>query len=204
MQEQQKFPLSQKEEVSAQTVGDFVAKFVRGEIPPSIKSQPVPKTQTDASYVVVADTFNEVILGDNKRDIFIELYASWCGHCEWECERARAHAELGLTSGKKLAPIWEELGERYAGAKKEILIAKMDANENDIPAEAGFRVQGFPTIKFKAAGSSSFIDYEGDRSLESFLDFVDQNANNKPKASAPQAPASPAAVPGEHERHDEL
>lgn len=51
----------------------------------------------------------------------------------------------------------------------------MDATENDIPAQAGFRVSGFPTIKFRAAGSDEWADYNGDRSLESLVEFIEEN-----------------------------
>jgi len=188
VQEQLKFPLPQSSEVNAQTVSDFVARFARGEIPASVKSQPVPKTQDEAVYNVVADTFDEVVMKDNKRDILIELYASWCGHC------------------KRLAPTWETLGEKFNNSKDKILIAKMDANENDIPPSAGFRVQGFPTIKFKPAGSNVFQDYEGDRSLESFLEYIETNAVNGAKPDeivAGSAGAGSAQVPVGG-AHDEL
>lgn len=49
----------------------------------------------------------------------------------------------------------------------------MDATENDIPPQAPFRVQGFPTLKFRPAGSSDFVDYSGDRSLESLVEFIE-------------------------------
>lgn len=51
----------------------------------------------------------------------------------------------------------------------------MDATENDIPPQAPFRVQGFPTLKFRPAGSSEFVDYNGDRSLESLIEFIESN-----------------------------
>lgn len=54
----------------------------------------------------------------------------------------------------------------------------MDATENDIPASAPFEVAGFPTIKFKRAGTREFIDYTGDRSLEALIEFVTENSNN--------------------------
>lgn len=54
----------------------------------------------------------------------------------------------------------------------------MEATENDIPPTAGFRVSGFPTIKFKKAGTKEFIDYNGDRSLENMIAFVEENAVN--------------------------
>ena len=53
--------------------------------------------------------------------------------------------------------------------------AQMDATENDIPPQAPFRVQGFPTLKFRPAGSADFVDYNGDRSLESLIEFVETN-----------------------------
>lgn len=106
------------------------------------------------------------------------------------------------SAGKRLAPIWEELGEKFVNSKNDILIAKMDANENDIPPAAGFRVQGFPTIKFKAAGSKEFIDYEGDRSLESFLEYIETHSVNKAKPNAPKS-SNPVAA-GEGGKHDEL
>lgn len=56
--------------------------------------------------------------------------------------------------------------------------AKFEAPENDLPVDAPFRVQGFPTLKFRAAGSRDFIDYEGDRSLESLISFIEEHAKN--------------------------
>jgi len=56
--------------------------------------------------------------------------------------------------------------------------AKFEATENDLPASVPFRVQGFPTIKLKRAGSREFIDYEGDRSFESLEAFLQEHAKN--------------------------
>lgn len=104
--------------------------------------------------------------------------------------------------GKRLAPTWETLGEKFVNSKEQILIAKMDANENDVPPSAGFRIQGFPTIKFKKAGSKEFIDYEGDRSLESFIEFIEANSVNGAKPDAAPKAFQPATEAGG--AHDEL
>jgi protein disulfide-isomerase A1 len=88
-----------------------------------------------------------------------------------------------------LAPVWETLGEKYAKNSNIVMYvhsrllthtelissAQMDATLNDIPPSAPFKVQGFPTLKFKPAGSLEFIDYNGDRSLESLIEFVEIN-----------------------------
>ena len=51
---------------------------------------------------------------------------------------------------------------------------------------------GFPTIKFKPAGSDAFIDYSGDRSLESLIEFVEENAVSdlKPVAASNDSASS--------------
>lgn len=81
----------------------------------------------------------------------------------------------------------------------------MDATENDLPPSIPFRISGFPTIKFKAAGTREFIDYEGDRTFESLVAFVEEHAKNSlviPK-TAQQDEAAQAPVVEEVKR-DEL
>ena len=134
----------------------------------------------------MADEF-EKVAENNKKDLLVEFYAPWCGHC------------------KKLAPTWTNLAERYESSKDKVMIAKFDATANDIPASAGFRVQGFPTIKFKPAGSSEWLDYDGDRTLESFIEFIDANKTNDFAAEEPAH--SDQVVFGSSEQgsgHDEL
>lgn len=88
----------------------------------------------------------------------------------------------------------------------------MEATENDIPPTAGFRVSGFPTIKFKKAGTKEFIDYNGDRSLEDMISFVEENSANDLKVKAasndtPVAEQPTAQEPlkvAEESRHEEL
>merc|ERR1711879_617899 len=66
-----------------------------GEMTPHLKSEEQP-ADWDANpvKVLVSSNFASVAMAEGK-DVFVEFYAPWCGHC------------------KKLAPIWDELGEHF-------------------------------------------------------------------------------------------
>nr|XP_018267457.1 protein disulfide-isomerase domain [Kwoniella dejecticola CBS 10117]OBR89615.1 protein disulfide-isomerase domain [Kwoniella dejecticola CBS 10117] len=182
---QTKYPLAPSEKVSGKSVKAFLDKFVAGEIQPSIKSAPIPETQDQPVYKLVADDW-ENLFGATEKDVFAEFFAPWCGHCQ------------------RLAPIWDTLAEKYA-SNSNIVIAQMDATENDIPPAAPFKVQGFPTLKFKPAGSSDFIDYNGDRSLDSLVEFVEQHRKSSGGEAAAGGDADEEIFDDEDApEHDEL
>ena len=72
---------------------EFLEKFLNGEISAHIKSAPIPEANDDPVTVVVGKTFDEIVM-DESKDVLIEFYAPWCGHC------------------KSLEPKWNELGEK--------------------------------------------------------------------------------------------
>lgn len=166
-------------------LADWVKEYSAGKVSPSIKSEPVP-VQSGPVYTLVADEFDKVVFDDAK-DVLVEFYAPWCGHC------------------KKLAPVYEELASKFASpeAASKIVIAKMDATANDVPPSAGFQIRSFPTIKFKKAGSKEFIDFTGDRSLDSFVDFIAEHGANKASPSDPDL-FEDASAPGETQAHEDL
>jgi len=182
---QLKFPYDQDKEVTSATIKQFVDEFVAGKLEPQLKSQAVPETQDEAVYTVVGKSFDEVVYDDSK-DVFMEFYATWCGHC------------------KRLKPIWDQVAEKFAGAKDRLVIGKMDAPENDLPPSVPFRVSGFPTLKFKPAGGREWLDYDGDRSFESLVAFVEENAKNSLDSSIPVQNETTAPEFVDQSHHDEL
>lgn len=117
----------------------------------------MPKNNKGPVKVVVGKTFDEIVM-DSKKDVLIEFYAPWCGHC------------------KKLEPDYLALGKKYK-LEKNLVIAKMDATANDVPNE-NYKVEGFPTIYFAPSnGKQSPVKFEGgDRTLEGFSKFLEKHA----------------------------
>ena len=53
-----------------------------GELKPTLKSQAVaPRGKPGKVQVVVADSFDDIVM-DETKEVFIEFYAPWCGHCK--------------------------------------------------------------------------------------------------------------------------
>ncbi len=105
--------------------------------------------------VVVGDNF-EMIVMDESKDVLIEFYAPWCGHC------------------KSLEPIYKKLGQKYKN-EKNLVIAKIDATANDFPPE--YPAEGFPTIYFAPPGKkTSPLKFDGERTVEGFSKYLEERA----------------------------
>ncbi|KAI8336286.1 thioredoxin-like protein [Chlamydoabsidia padenii] len=147
---------------TADTIRNHLDQYLRNELVPHIESDPVPESNDGPVKVVVGSQFNELVTSSD-RDVLLEVYAPWCGHC------------------KALAPVWTRLGELVRDQNYPLVVAKMDGTSNDIPMDdpATFEVDGFPTIAFIEASTHqvALLDSD-DRSLRALVDFIHRQKGN--------------------------
>ncbi|KAJ6939252.1 hypothetical protein NC651_005632 [Populus alba x Populus x berolinensis] len=95
--------------LKANLVSDEIAPWLKeykeGKVPPFKKSEPIPEANDEPVKVVVADSLDELVTKSGK-NVFLEFYAPWCGHCQ------------------KLAPILEEVAISYQ-SDADVVIAKL-------------------------------------------------------------------------------
>jgi len=110
-----------------------------------------------ASFVVDLDESNfDKIVMDTSKDVLVEFYAPWCGHC------------------KRLAPDYEKVAAAFAN-EPNVVVAKIDADKHK-SVGGKYGVSGFPTIKFFGKNSKDGEAYESARDIQSFVDYINQKA----------------------------
>lgn len=151
-------------EFSKENLSSWLSSIIKGELQPTMKSEEVPEKNDEPVKVVVGDSWEKIVEDDSK-DVFIEQYAPWCGHC------------------KKLAPILDELATKLSGVET-LVIAKMDATKNDAPK--AYKPKGYPTMHFFPAGSKTGVPYDGGRELKDLVEFLKENATHKEGIDIPE------------------
>jgi len=138
-------------ELSEDNIRSFVTSYKAGDLKPHLMSEDIPEGwDKEPVKVLVGKNFVDVALDTNK-DVLVEFYAPWCGHC------------------KSLEPIYNQLGEKFKD-NAEIVVAKMDSTANEVEQ---VKVQGFPTLKLFKKGDNKIIDYNGERTLEGLSKFLE-------------------------------
>ncbi|KAK7257715.1 hypothetical protein RIF29_31886 [Crotalaria pallida] len=144
------------EEVAVDKLKAFGEDFLEDKLKPFLKSDPVPESNDGDVKIVVGDNFDEIVL-DESKDVLLEIYAPWCGHCQ------------------ALEPIYNKLAKHLRGIES-IVIAKMDGTTNEHPRA---KAEGFPTLLFFPAGKKSAgpITFDADRTVVAFYKFLKKHAS---------------------------
>ena len=98
---------------------------------------------------LTGSNFDEVVK-DKSKNVLVEFYAPWCGHC------------------KQLSPIWDKLAESLED-NEDVVVAKMDATVNEL---SHTRVRSFPTIRLYKKDTNEVAEYNGERTLEGLTKFL--------------------------------
>nr|XP_012149212.1 PREDICTED: protein disulfide-isomerase isoform X2 [Megachile rotundata] len=165
-------------EISSENVLEFVTDFIEGKLKRHLLTQDLPEDwDKNPVKVLVGTNFHEVAF-DKSKNVLVEFYAPWCGHCQ------------------QLAPIYEALGEKYKD-NEDIVIAKMDATANELEDVS---VVSFPTITLYKKETNDAVDYNGERTLEGLSKFIDSDGTYGQAAKEAQEEDEDDDVP----RKDEL
>ncbi|OAY38003.1 protein disulfide isomerase-like 1-4 [Manihot esculenta] len=155
-------------EVTLEKIKTFGEEFLEDKLKPFFKSDPIPETNDGDVKIVVGNNFDEIVL-DESKDVLLEIYAPWCGHCQ------------------ALEPTYNKLAKHLRGIES-LVIAKMDGTTNEHPRA---KSDGFPTILFFPAGNKSFepLTVDTDRTVVALYKFIKKHASIPFKLQKPASTA---------------
>ncbi|XP_076280886.1 protein disulfide isomerase [Lasioglossum baleicum] len=143
----------EKSDITAENVEEFVTAFLEGKLKKHVLTQDLPEDWDKHPVKVLVGTNFQEVAFDTSKNVLVEFYAPWCGHC------------------KELAPIYEALGEKYKDSE-DIVVAKVDATANELE---NVEVLGYPTIILYKKETNEAVTYNGERTLEGFSKFLETN-----------------------------
>ncbi len=178
--------------LTTDNIARFVDQFLTSKLSPTIKSLPVPISQEGPVTVVVAKSFDQIVM-DPTKDVLINFFREDCPYC------------------KALAPTWDKLGELYTKQRlaDQLVVAAVDASRNELDDKPLY----VPSIKlYKAGDKSNPVAYNGNRSIQDLIQFVKDHSTNAVDANAAAASEEPISnqqpiIHGQspmHYGHDEL
>jgi len=135
---------------SAENMQAFVSSYLAGDLQPSTKTEDLPQDWDKAPVKVLVGSNFEAVALDPSKDVRVEFYAPWCGHC------------------KKLEPIYNELAHKFKDVEG-LIVAKIDGTANEVQ---GVEVKGFPDIRMISRKSNKVSAFEGERTLAGFVQFL--------------------------------
>jgi len=117
----------------------------------------------------------KVIYNKETQGWLVEFYAPWCGHC------------------KSLAGPWADAATQLKG---KMFMGALDATQHGSTAQE-YGVQGYPTIKYFAPGSTEPEDYDGGRTADAIVKWAEEKfAENIPPPEVLQATSQEVVTAG--------
>jgi len=112
-----------------------------------------PKKAPSSVVILDPSNFDEIVLDTNK-DVLVEFYAPWCGHC------------------KKLAPDYEIVAKAFS-QESSVVVANLDADKHkDLAGK--YQVTGFPTLFWFPKDNKEGVKYEGPRDIDAFVTYINR------------------------------
>ncbi|WFC97327.1 protein disulfide-isomerase [Malassezia yamatoensis] len=150
------FPANSEEGVdykgarNAEALAQFVSEQsnVRSKLPAPEPSHVVELTQ---------DNFDQIVMDKNK-NVLVEFYAPWCGHC------------------KNLAPIYEKAAKVFK-RDSHCVLAKLNADDpQNADVKRRFQINSYPTLLFYPEGSEDKWPrpWLKERTEQDFIDFMNE------------------------------
>merc|ERR1719272_231574 len=125
---------------------------------PHLRSEEVPEEPQEGPVKTVVGKNLESLVFSEEKDVLLEIYAPWCGHC------------------KKLEPEYIKVGKKVIkeGFEDILTIAKLDGTQNDSPVES-IEWTGFPTIYYIKAGTKEPVKFDGGRDAKGIWKWIKKN-----------------------------
>ena len=144
---------------SIENIKTFIENFKAGAVVGKAKEEYQPPKEDDEeddenSNVTTLTNDNADAVLKSGKDIMVEFYAPWCGHC------------------KALKPEYKKLAESFKD-DADVVIAAMDATAHTVPKE--FDVKGYPSIYFMSSKGKKPVSYNGDREADAMAQYIKDN-----------------------------
>ncbi len=145
----------EEESIAAFIVGwgmNQIERYYKGELPPDQQTYPV--------QTVVRSTFQEMVMDERDKDIFLYIWAAKCPYCD------------------KLTPEFEKLA-LILKREERIQLLKINGFENELDID----VEGYPTLILYPAGPNKkrIMFTEKTRTVGEMLQFLQKNLPYQPE-----------------------
>eukprot|EP00455_Lapot_gusevi_P049416 TRINITY_DN6_c0_g2_i1.p1 TRINITY_DN6_c0_g2~~TRINITY_DN6_c0_g2_i1.p1 ORF type:complete len:356 (+),score=167.06 TRINITY_DN6_c0_g2_i1:49-1116(+) len=142
------------EDYSGGRTAEDIVEFVNGKSGTQARVKKAPTAVT----VLTPSNF-DAIVKDTTKDVLVEFYAPWCGHC------------------KRLAPDYEKAAQALDG-ESHVVVASLDADKYREVAQ-DYGIQGYPTLKWFPKDNKAGEEYTGGRTPEDFVNFFNQKSGTQ-------------------------